>query len=371
LTLEPQAPGNAAPIVTDAVIVGAGPAGLFAAFELGLLEVRAHLVDALPDPGGQCVELYPDKPIFDLPGIPRCSGRELAERLLEQLRPIGTPIHLGQQVQTLTRRADGRFDLATSAGLRLDTRVVIVAGGAGAFQPRKLNLDGIERHEPAQVAYRLKDASDYADARVLVFGDDEVAIGAALRLSDRSLPTPPARVTLVHRRDAFRAPGPMLAQWAAARAAGQVDFVAAQPVGLDERDGRLAALNLVDADGATLTLPADRLLVLLGLSPKLGPIADWGLAMHKRQLVVDPARFATSEPGVFAIGDVVTYPGKRKLILCGFHEATLAAFAAAAIVRPESQGPLEYTTTSSRLRRILGVDAAGNAVAAAPPAPQG
>ncbi len=242
MTHEPRAPGNAAPIVTDAVIVGAGPAGLFAAFELGLLEVRAHLVDALPDPGGQCVELYPDKPIFDLPGIPRCSGRELAELLLEQLRPIGTPIHLGQQVQTLARRTDGRFDLATTAGLRFDTRVVVVAGGAGAFQPRKLRLDGIERHEPAQVAYRLKDAADCAGARVLVFGDDEVAIGAALRLSDPSLPTPPARVTLVHRRDAFRAPESLLAQWAAARAAGQVDFVAAQPNGFEEREGRLAAL---------------------------------------------------------------------------------------------------------------------------------
>ncbi len=206
---------------------------------------------------------------------------------------------------------------------------------------------------------------------MLVFGDDEVAIGAALRLSDPSLPTPPARVTLVHRRDAFRAPESLLAQWAAARAAGQVDFVAAQPNGFEEREGRLAALKLVDADGAALTLPADRLLVLLGLSPKLGPIADWGLAMERRQLVVDPARFATSEPGVFAIGDVVTYPGKKKLILCGFHEATLAAFAAAAIVRPEREGPLEYTTTSTRLHRILGVDAAGNAVAPAPAAPQG
>lgn len=348
-------PADPGAIVTDAVIVGAGPAGLFAAFELGLLEVGAHLVDSLPEPGGQCIELYPDKPIYDIPGIAVCSGRELAQRLLEQLRPIGTPMHLGQLVIALARRDDGRFELATSAGLRLDAGIVIIAGGAGAFQPRKLKLDALERHEGTQVRYRLSDASTFAGRQVVVIGDDEVAIGAALRLADPAYPQPPARVTLVHRRDSFRAPPTLLADWAAARAGGRAHFVAAQPIGCEETAGRLTALTLVDAEGATLKLPADDLLVLLGLSPKLGPIADWGLAMEKRHVSVDPSNFQTSERGIFAIGDLIAYPGKKKLILCGFHEATLAAFAAAAIVHPGDQGPLQYTTTSTRLHRILGV----------------
>ena len=345
-------------IVTDAVVVGAGPAGLFAAFELGLLEVGAHLVDALPEPGGQCVELYPDKPIYDIPGIAVCSGRELARRLLEQLRPIGTPMHLGQVVESLVRRDDGRFELRTGAGLRFDARVVVVAAGAGAFSPRKLKVDGLERHEGTQVRYRVDDLAAFAGRAVVVFGDDEVAIGAALRLADAACSTPPARVTLVHRRDSFRAPPALLAEWADARAAGRLHFIAAQPTAIEERGGRIAALTLVDAEGQMRSLPADDLLVLLGLSPKLGPIADWGLALEKRHLGVDPARFETSEPGIFAVGDIVAYPGKKKLILCGFHEATLAAFAAAAIVRPDEHGPLQYTTTSARLHRILGVDSA-------------
>ncbi len=347
--------GAAGTIVTDAVIVGAGPAGLFAAFELGLLEVAAHLVDALPEAGGQCIELYPDKPIYDIPALPSCSGRELVRRLLEQLRPIGTPMHLGQTVQSLDRRPDGRFELVTSAGRRFDCAAVIVAAGAGAFSPRRLPVQGLDSHEGDQLRYRVTDAATYRGCQVLVFGDDETAISAALELADPGSAAPPARITLVHRRESFRAPPAVLERFGAARSAGRVHFVAAQPEGAIERDGRIVALRLIDSTGAPIELAADALLVLLGLSPKLGPIADWGLAMDKRQIRVDPARFETSVAGVFAVGDLVSYPGKRKLILCGFHEATLAAFAVAARCKPDALGPLEYTTTSTRLHRVLGI----------------
>ena len=340
---------------TDVVIIGAGPAGLFAAFELGLLEIDAHLVDALPEPGGQCIELYADKPIYDIPGIKVCSGRELAQRLVEQLRPMNTPLHLGQQVATLARRPDHRFDLSTTAGTRFNAGAVVIAAGAGAFVPRKPKLDGLARHEGRQVHYRLGDGADFAARQVLVLGDDEIAIGAALRLADPANAAPPARVTLLHRRDSFRAPPALLADLAAARAAGRLHFVAGQPIGIAEANGMLTGLSVVDADGASHTLPADAMQVLLGLSPKLGPVADWGLALEKRQLVVDAAQFQTSQPGVFAVGDVVTYPGKKKLILSGFHEATLAAFGVQALLRPGECGPLQYTTTSPRLHRILGV----------------
>lgn len=342
-------------IVTDAVIVGAGPAGLFAAFELGLLEVDAHLIDALPEAGGQCIELYPDKPIYDVPGVPVCTGRELVQRLQQQLRPIGTPQHLGQTVSTLAARADGRFDLATASGLRFDAGAVIVAAGAGAFSPRRLAVEGLEPFEGTQVRHRRVDPGTCAGRDVLVFGDDEVAIGEALALADPALAARPKSVTLVHRRESFRAPPEVLAAFAGAREAGRLAFLAAQPEGAVVVDGRLTGLQLIDADGATLQQPADLLLVRLGLSPKLGPIADWGLAMERRQLCVDAARFETSVAGVFAVGDIVAYPGKRKLILCGFHEATLAAFAVAARCRPERAGPLEYTTTSRRLHRVLGL----------------
>ncbi|WP_088279306.1 NAD(P)/FAD-dependent oxidoreductase [Ideonella sp. A 288] len=341
-------------IETDAVVIGAGPVGLFQAFQLGLLEIGAHIVDALPAPGGQCVELYPDKPIYDIPGIRVCSGHELADRLLEQIRPFGTALHLGQTIVSLQPQADGRFALHTSAGMRFLCRAVFIAAGVGAFQPKPLKVDGIELFVDRQVFHRAPAQAALAGQQVLVFGDDEQALSDTLGLIEAG-DAVPASVTLVHRRDAFSATPDTVARMRQACADGRLRFVAAQPVGIDVADGRLTGLQLIDADGKPVGLPADTVLVLLGLSPRLGPIADWGLAMSRRQLVVDTAQFQTSVAGIHAVGDINTYAGKRKLIVCGFHEATLAAYGAAQRLRPGQAVLQQYTTTSPRLHQLLGV----------------
>ena len=355
--MEPAAPG---PIETDALVIGAGPTGLFQVFELGLLGIRAHVVDSLPQPGGQCIELYPDKPIYDIPALKVCTGRELVDRLLAQVEPFAPTLHLGQEVNELQAEPDGRFRVATTAGTRFLARSVFIAGGVGSFQAKRLRAPGLDDFEGGDVQYRPLDGAAVAGLHVVVVGGDEAAVDAALALADAGEPAP-AHITLLHRRDVFKADAARLARLANARASGRVGFVAGQVIGGKGDGGRLASVQVALSEGGERTLPADRLLVFLGLSPKLGPIADWGLAMERKQLAVDPARFETSVPGIHAVGDVNTYPGKKKLILCGFHEATLAAFAAASRLYPERDGPLEYTTSSLALQRALGVAPAGAA----------
>jgi thioredoxin reductase (NADPH) len=355
-------------IDTDAVVIGAGPVGLFQVFQLGLQEIRTHLVDALPHPGGQCAELYPDKPIYDIPGIPVCSGRELTQRLLQQIAPFHVPLHLGQQVQALQRQADGRWRVETSTDTQLLARVVVIAAGVGAFMPRKVALPGLEAFEAedaAQVVYHGLAPEQAVDKRVVVMGGEDAALETALLLAQGGQC---ASVTLLHRTDKLKAEPALEQAVRAAIAQGRLQFVVGQPVSLDMAQARtpeaetgpprLSALKLATpacSDGATQPLPLDLLLPRLGLSPKLGPVAEWGLAMERKHIVVDTEHFATSESGIFAVGDVNTYPGKRKLIVCGFHEATLAAFAAAAMVFPERRQLLQYTTTSPRLHELLGV----------------
>lgn len=344
--------GTAATIETDALVIGAGPVGLFQVFQLGLLELRAQVVDSLPEAGGQCVELYGDKPIYDIPAVPACSGRELVQRLLQQIAPFDTGFHLGQVLTTLQREDDGRFLACTDRGTAFRAKVVVIAAGVGAFQPRTLKVDGLARFERSQLLHRLPDGALPPSPQVVVVGGDADAVAAALRLAGSGQH---AGVALLHRRDVFHADPESLARLAALRASGAVRVVTGQVVGFDEADGRLTALQVALADGRTETLPADLLLVLLGLSPRLGPIAGWGLRLEHRQLVVDTERFETDVPGVFAVGDVNTYPGKKKLIVCGFHEATLAAYAAAQRVSPQQRVLLQYTTTSPRLHQLLGV----------------
>ena len=345
---------DADPIETDALIVGAGPVGLFQVFELGLQEVRAHVVDSLPFAGGQCVELYADKPIYDIPALPYGTGRELAERLLKQIEPFGAGFHLDQQVSDVARRDDGRFDVATSIGTRFVAKAVIVAGGVGSFQPRRLKIDGLDRYRGQQLFEHDANLHEHAGRRIVIVGGTAAAVAAALAAGEAGA-AEAASVTLVHRRDDFDADEATRAKLNGLRASGRIEFVAGQPESIVERDGKLAALGVLGSDGESHELPLDVLFVLLGWSPKLGPIADWGIAIEKKQVVVNPASFETSTPGIFAVGDVNTYPGKQKLIVCGFHEATLAAFAIGELVHPERAQPLQYTTTSAKLHKLLGV----------------
>ena len=333
--------------------------GLFQAFQLGLLEIGAHIVDALPAVGGQCAQLYPDKPIYDIPALQVCSGHELADRLLAQIQPFKVPLHLGQVLQQLTPQDDGRFALCTSSGTRFIARSVFIAAGVGAFAARPLKVDGIERFAGGQLQSIAVPRAALAGQHVVVFGDDEWALSHSLALAtaEPNDQTPgPASVTLIHRRDAFTAAPPTIEKLQQARAAGHIQFIAAQAISFEATCERLTHLQLACADGRSLRVAVDTVLALLGLSPKLGPVADWGLALARKQLLVDAERFETSVPGIYAVGDINTYPGKRKLIVCGFHEATLAAYAAAQRLQPNGLPALQqYTTTSPKLHRLLGL----------------
>jgi thioredoxin reductase (NADPH) len=343
------------PIETDAVIIGAGPVGLFQVFELGLLEIKAHIIDSLPHAGGQCIELYPDKPIYDIPAVPMCTGRELTERLMQQIAPFGATFHLGQEVTRVERQADGRFAVETSKGTRLRTKTIFIAGGVGSFQPRLLKVDGIERHLDSQLFYRVKNPAQFAGKNLVIVGGGDSALDWALNFAQDG-PNRAESVILLHRRDAFKAAPASVARLRALCEAQQMQFIVGQVTGIDEAEGRLKAIKVTGGDGVTRVVPLDMLLVFFGLSPKLGPIADWGLAIERKQLVVDTEKFETSIPGIFAVGDVNTYPGKKKLILCGFHETALAAFGAAPYVFPDKAIHLQYTTTSPKLHKVLGVE---------------
>jgi thioredoxin reductase (NADPH) len=345
-------------VETDAVVIGAGPVGLFQVFQLGLQGITAHVIDALPHAGGQCVELYGDKPIYDIPGIPVCTGRELTDLLLRQIAPFKTQWHLNTLVSALTVQADGRLRIETSQGVQLQARTVFIAAGVGAFVPRTLKVEGIEKFVGTQVHYQnLPSSVDVTGRHVVVHGGDEPAVARAVELAEQGRA---ARVSLLHRRDVFQAPQPLLGKLQALLALGSVEVVAAQITGIVTTNDRLSALQVVDADGSTRALALDLLVAVLGISPRLGPIADWGIAMDRKQLVVDTEAFRTSVPGIYAVGDINTYPGKRKLILCGFHEATLAAFGAAEALKGDKVA-LQYTTTSPRLHQLLGVAPAASA----------
>lgn len=337
-------------IETDAVIIGAGPAGLFQAFELGLLEIHSHIIDALPEAGGQCLALYPNKPIYDIPGIPVCTGRELVNKLLQQLAPFKPPMHLGQAVMELRQEPDSRFFIRTTAGQSFISKTVFIAAGVGAFQARKLALDGIAAFENKQLFYHVEDPEQFNQRTIVICGGDETAVEWAIHFASTA-----KRVTLVHRRGELKAEQRILDQFHDLRAAGKITLCVGQAAGYASNDDQLRALEVEDLDGRKQTIPLDALLVFFGLSPKLGPIVDWGLALTRKQIEVDTARFESSIPGIFAVGDINTYPGKKKLILSGFHEAALAAFAAAQVIFPDRPVQLQYTTTSPKLQQLLGL----------------
>ena len=338
------------PTLADAVIIGAGPVGLFQVFELGLLDIKAHVIDSLPEAGGQCIELYPDKPIYDIPAIPVCTGRELTNNLLKQIAPFSPQFHLGQEVTGLEKQADGRFLISTSQDLHFLAKTVFIAAGVGAFQPRLLNLEGIEAFVDKQVFYRIKHPEQFSGKRIVICGGGDSALDWTLYFADKA-----ASVTLIHRRDDFKAAPQSITKMRELCAAGKIQLVIGQITGYESKAERLSEIFISDIDGNTNLLPLDDLLIFFGLSPKLGPITNWGLDLDRKQIVVDTEKFQTSIPGIYAVGDINAYPGKKKLILSGFHEAALAAFAAAAYLNPEKQIQLQYTTTSPKLHQALGV----------------
>ncbi|MGS0755329.1 NAD(P)/FAD-dependent oxidoreductase [Roseateles sp. GG27B] len=350
-------------IETDAVIVGAGPVGLFQIFELGLLEIKVHIIDSLAYPGGQCIELYPDKPIYDIPAVPICTGKELTDNLLKQIEPFGATFHLEQEVTTVLKQDDGRFFVETSKGVQLLTKTLFIAGGVGSFQPRTLKVEGIEKYEGSQLHYRVRNPKQFAGKNLVIVGGGDSAIDWALNFcagNQDGSANKAESVILLHRRDGFKAAPANVAKMRELCEAYEMQFVVGQVTDIVEAevDGqmKLTDIKVTGGDGVTRVMPCDEVLVFFGLSPKLGPIADWGLALERKQIVVDTEKFQTSVPGIFAVGDVNTYPGKKKLILSGFHECALAAFGAAPYVFPDKRIHLQYTTTSPKLHKVLGVE---------------
>jgi thioredoxin reductase (NADPH) len=338
------------PIECEVVIVGAGPCGLFQIFELGLLGIPAHIVDSLAHPGGQCTELYPDKPIYDIPALPVCGAQELIDRLMQQIKPFNAQFHLGQEVAEVRNENEKLFFVRTAAGTTFHTRAIVIAGGVGSFQPKRLGVEGGERYEGRQIHYRVKNAAEFHGKDLVIFGGGDSALDWTLDLCGKA-----RSLTLVHRRAEFRAAPASVARMREQVAAGRMRYIEGTASQLVLVDGALRGVEVHGTDGAMQRLDAEHLLAFFGLHPKLGPIAEWGLDLDKRNIRVDTAKFETSTPGIFAIGDISSYPGKKKLILSGFHEAALAAFAIQHHIYPEKKQHLQYTTTSPIMQRRLGV----------------
>jgi thioredoxin reductase (NADPH) len=334
---------------TEVVIIGAGPCGLFQVFELGLLGIRAHIIDSLKAPGGQCTELYPDKPIYDIPALPVCGAQELVDRLLQQIKPFEPVFHLGEEVLEVQPRGR-RFEVVTSQGTRFDAGAIVIAAGVGSFQPRRLGVPGCELFEGRSIHYRVKGADDYRHRRLVIFGGGDSALDWVLEFAATS-----PSLTLVHRRNEFRAAPASVARMRELEAAGRVRFIEGLADSLMVEGDVLRGVHVKTADGALHELPAEHLFAFFGLHPKLGPVAEWGMELERKALKVDTEKFQTSVPGIFAVGDINTYPGKKKLILSGFHEAALAAFGIQGWLYPEKKQFLQYTTTSPVMQKRLGV----------------
>ncbi len=334
---------------TDILIIGAGPVGLFAVFELGLFDMKCHLVDILDKPGGQCAELYPEKPIYDIPAWPSISGQELVDRLMEQIAPFNPGFTFNRMISGLEKREDGRFAVTTDENETILAKVVVIAAGGGSFQPKRPPIPGIEQYESASVFYSVRCMEEFRDQDVVIVGGGDSALDWTLNLQ------PIARsLTLVHRRPEFRAAPDSVNKMFALQEMKKLEFQVGQVTGLNGEGDQLRAATVKGPNGE-VEVPCTRLLPFFGLTMKLGPIADWGLNLHENLIPVDTEKFETSVPGIFAIGDINTYPGKLKLILSGFHEAALMAQAAKRIVSPGERVVFQYTTSSTSLQKKLGV----------------
>src|SRR6476646_9002545 len=337
---------------TDVAILGAGPIGLFAVFELGLLDLRAHLVDILDRPGGQCTELYPEKPIYDIPGLPVVSGQELTDRLTQQVKPFHPQFHLGEMASGLDKLPDGRWRIKTDVGTEITAPVVVIAAGAGSFVPKRPPVLGIADYEGKSVFYAVRKIDAFRGKNVLIAGGGDSALDWTINLAPVA-----AKLTLVHHRDGFRAQQHSVNQMRELAAHGKINFEIASVKALHGANGHLEAVTLASSDKREWVHACDTFMPFFGLTIKLGPIAEFGLNLHEDLIPVDTAKFESSTPGIFAVGDINSYPGKLKLILCGFHEAALMAQAAFHIVFPDKRIVFQYTTSSSSLQKKLGVHA--------------
>ena len=339
---------------TDVIIIGAGPTGLFAVFELGLLDMKAHLVDILDRPGGQCAELYPEKPIYDIPAWPIISGQELTDRLLEQIAPFGPTFHFSEMAVSLAKTPDGKWRMTTDLGTVIEAPVVVIAAGGGSFQPKKPRIPGLELFEDQGpglgVHYAVRKMEAFRGKRIVINGGGDSALDWTLNLHPLA-----DHITLIHRRDGFRAAPHSVAQMKALVEARKMDFIIGQAAELKGEDGVLDSVVVEDNDGARHSVAADAFLPFFGLTMKLGPVAEFGLNLHENLIPVDTEKFETSTPGIFAVGDINHYPGKLKLILSGFHEVALMAQQAFRYVYPDKKLFFQYTTSSSNLQEKLGV----------------
>lgn len=336
-------------IETDALIVGAGPVGIFQVFELGLLGVKAHVLDTMRVAGGQCAELYPDKPIYDIPGIPVCSGEELIGNLMVQIEPFNPMFHLGDEVTEVEVIDNDWFRVVTDDGKEFRTRTVFIAGGVGSFQPRRLRFEGIDAFEDKNLFYKVRDPGQFDGKNVVVLGGGDSALDWVVELAPRC-----ASMTSIHRRPDYRGAQATVDKMMALAADGKVEPIIGQVSGYKSDGDGITAIT-VDVDGEEREIACDAVLAFYGLAPKLGPIAEWGLDINRKTINVDTEKFETSTPGIYAVGDINFYPGKKKLILSGFHEAALAAFAAKERIEPEKKARLQYTTTSPLMHERLGI----------------
>ena len=340
-------------IKTDALIIGAGPVGLFAVFELGLLDIKCHLIDILPKIGGQCAELYPEKPIYDIPGFPVVTGQGLIDNLMQQVEPFGPVFHLNQMVEGLESIGTPEaplFRVTTDADTVFEAKAVLIAAGGGSFQPKKPPIAGIEAYEGKSVFYAVRKMEEFRDRTILIVGGGDSALDWTLNLQPIA-----KRVILMHRRDEFRAAPHSVDQMRTLVAESKMDLVLGQVMGLKGENGQLEAATIRGTDNVNFDLACDRMLPFFGLTMKLGPIADWGLNLAENLIPVDTEKFETSVPGIFAIGDINAYPGKLKLILSGFHEGALAAQKVHRYVYPDKRLLFQYTTSSSSLQKKLGI----------------
>ncbi len=339
------------PIKTDVVIIGAGPIGLFAVFELGLLDMKAHLIDILDKIGGQCAELYPEKPIYDIPGIPFTSAHGLVDSLMQQIKPFNPQFHLGEMVEKVEKIGDPLFRVTTDQGKVFESKVVVIAAGGGSFQPKRPPIPGVEPYEGKSLFYAVRKMEQFRGKRVLIVGGGDSALDWTLNLAPIA-----SHLTLLHRRSEFRAAPDSVNKMMALVGERKIDLVLGQVTALQGEQGQIQKAVVKTNEGSVCEIACDSLLPFFGLTMKLGPVANWGFELKNNELIpVETAAFETSTPGIFAIGDINWYPGKLKLILCGFHEGALMAQKAYHYVYPEKRLVFQYTTSSSSLQKKLGV----------------